>query len=158
LSESFREYRNITVTEPLRQGDVLEAVDPAASKWQRHLLVITADCDFANVKHQGRVTCVPLLTAEEYLLDMHVPRVREKLLTKVLAALRQVLASVGAGDISKERLLEWPREVDPHEIVVSLGLEGRAAEIAEAALESIRLVGQSVDTCPKPSISSSPRI
>jgi hypothetical protein len=146
LTEPFREYREVSVTDPLRQGDVLEAVDPSTSKWQRHLIVITADCDFAYAKHQGRVTCVPLLTAHEYLMEMQIPRLREKFTRKLVEVLRKVLPSASATNISDERLRAWPCESETDEIVTSLGLVGRNAEIATAALESIRLICRSAET------------
>ena len=146
LTEPFAEYRDISVTDPLRQGDVLEAVDPSASKWQRHLLVITADCDFAYDKHQGRVTCVPLLTAPEYLMEMQVPRIRERFMPKIVGVLRKVLPPDSGANISDERLRAWPCEAEPAEIVAALGLDGRDAETAKAALESIRLISQPAGT------------
>lgn len=66
MQSTFTESCSRPANTPLRQGDVLEASDPAASVWTRHLMIITADCDFANSKNAGRVTCVPLLAADEY--------------------------------------------------------------------------------------------
>jgi hypothetical protein len=133
----------MSVTDPLRQGDVLEAVDLDASMWQRHLLVITADCDFAHDKHRGRVTCVPLLRADEYLLELQVPRIREKLIgTKLLPALRRILVAAGAPNVSDDRLRAWPHETEVTEIVASLSLTGNDAEVAISALEAMRLLGQ----------------
>jgi hypothetical protein len=146
LTEPFAEYQDVSVTVPLRQGDVLEAVDPAASKWQRHLLVITADCDLAYDKHHGRVTCVPLLTAPEYLMEMQVPRIREKFMTKVVGTLRKVLPPGSVVNISDERLRVWPSETEPEEIVATLRLNGREAETARAVLDSMRLISQSAGT------------
>jgi hypothetical protein len=142
VTEPFSEYREVSVTDPLRQGDVLEAVDPDASHWQRHLLVITADCDFAHRKHMGRVTCVPLLQAEEYLLELQMPRLREKYLnTKLLPALRSVLDRT-APNVSDGRIRAWPLESHLTEIVASLGLTGRDADTAHAAFEAIQILGR----------------
>lgn len=146
MNRPFREYREVSVTDPLRQGDVLEAVDTASPKWQRHLVVITADCDFAHAKHQGRVTCVPLLTAHEYLLEMQVPRIRQKFTRKFVESFRNALPSTIATNVSDERLRAWPGEVEPDEIVTSLGLDGPEAERAKAAIQSIRLIGQPAET------------
>lgn len=110
MDESFAEFRTIGVADPLRQGDVIEATDMGASMWHRHLLVITADCDFAHAKHQGRVTCVPLLRAEEYLVEMRVPRIREQIAKQQLKGLREILSKAGAPIISDRRLREWPGE------------------------------------------------
>ena len=143
VSESFAEFREVRVTDPLRQGDVLEEVDAAASMWHRHLLVITADCDFAHGKHQGRVTCVPLLRSDEYLLELQMPRLQEKYIThKLLPALRRVLADLGAPRVSDDRLRAWPEEAGVDEILDGLGLSGSGAEVASAAFEAIRLLGQ----------------
>lgn len=62
-----------SVDAPLRQGDVIESTNADATPWTRFLLVITADCDLANTKNAGRVTCVPLLGAEDYLVEFHFP-------------------------------------------------------------------------------------
>ncbi|WP_372671000.1 hypothetical protein [Amycolatopsis kentuckyensis] len=134
------------MTDPLRQGDVLEATDPLASKWQRHLLVITADCDFAYDKHQGRVTCIPLLTAPEYLLELQLPRIRERYVTRTIGALREVLTPEHGGNISNDRLREWPCETEPTDILATLRLTGKDAEVAKAALLSIRLMNREVGT------------
>lgn len=137
--QSFVEYRDVSVTDPLRQGDVIEAVDPDASKWQRHLLVITADCDFANAKHEGRVTCVPLLTQDEYLMEFQIPRVRQDVLRKNTAALKSIIAKSTGRELTDERLREWAVEQSPEDIVATLGIEAGAAGGAQQLLTSIRL-------------------
>lgn len=141
LTDPFPEYQEISITDPLRQGDVLEATAPGASFWERHLLVLTADCDLALGKHRGRVTCVPLLTAPEYLLEMKVPVLRERAQSKLVTELRKVLPP-GAPNISDERLKLWPCEAESAEIIDALGLGGKAADTAKAALESMRLISK----------------
>ncbi|MEA5365414.1 hypothetical protein VA596_38210 [Amycolatopsis sp., V23-08] len=120
-------------------------MDNAASCWQRHLLVLTADCDLAHAKHRGRVTCVPLLTAREYLMEMKIPILRDDAVGKFIGELRKVLPSDGP-NISDERLRQWPCEAAPSEIVSTLGLDGQGAEKARAALDSIRLASQTSAT------------
>lgn len=142
MSHPFVEYRDVTVTDPLRQGDVIEAVDADMSKWQRHLLVITADCDFANAKHQGRVTCVPLLTADEYLMEFQIPRVRDRVVSKMVSALQTLLAKTDGPSISQDRLSEWPTEQEPSGIVAALGLVGSHADDAAKLLSAIRTATQ----------------
>lgn len=138
----FVEYREVKVTDPLRQGDILEATDTNATMWRRHLLIITADCDFANAKHQGRVTCVPLLTQDEYLMEFQIPRIRERILDKVVESLRDLVERTSGRSISKERLRAWPSEQDPHAIVEALGLQGPTADDASRFLHSIQKVTQ----------------
>lgn len=145
MTVSFAEYQDVRVVDPLRQGDVLEAVHPEASRWQRHLVVLTADCDLARAKHLGRVTCVPLLTEQEYLLEMQIPSLRDKAMNKFVDELRKALPST-APKISDERLKEWPCEAAPDEIVAALQLTGQRADNAKAACESIRLVSQKPET------------
>jgi hypothetical protein len=140
VTEPFAEYREIGVADPLRQGDVLEAVDVGAPMWQRHLLVITADCDFAHDKHRGRVTCVPLLTADEYLSEMQIPKIRERLVKKPVAAMRAILSKAKSPNISDQRLREWASEEAPPVIIMRLGLEEASAREARAALEAIRMI------------------
>jgi hypothetical protein len=140
VTEPFAEYREIGVADPLRQGDVLEAVDVGASIWQRHLFVITADCDFAHDKHQGRVTCIPLLAADEYLSVMQIPKIRERLVKKLLASMRALLSKVGAPNISDQRLREWASEEGPAVIAMTLGLEEVTAQEARSAIEAIRMI------------------
>ncbi|MFF3877487.1 hypothetical protein [Streptomyces sp. NPDC001978] len=146
VDEPFAEYREVGVADPLRQGDVLEAVDPDATMWQRHLLVMTADCDFAYAKHQGRVTCVPLLAAEEYLSEMQIPKIREQLVKPQLKAIRQILAKAPVPTISDRRLREWASEEAPADIVKMLDLQQTDAQKVMAALEAIRMMDLPVNT------------
>ncbi|MEV5417839.1 hypothetical protein [Streptomyces albogriseolus] len=146
MDEPFAEYREVGVADPLRQGDVLEAVDPEATMWQRHLLVMTADCDFAYAKHQGRVTCVPLLAAEEYLSEMQIPKIREQLVKPQLKEIRQILAKAPVPTISDRRLREWATEEAPVDIVKMLDLPQPDAQKVSAALKAIRMMDMPVDT------------
>lgn len=131
------EYRTVSGTEPLRQGDVLEAVE-AAPIWSRHLFVLTADCDFAHSKHQGRVTCIPFLTAEEYLLELHLPRLRERLLKKPITEFRSALAKINGPEITDDRLRQWVLEEPIEAIIATLEVSGSIADDLEIALESMR--------------------
>jgi hypothetical protein len=140
MDEPFAECREVGVVDPLQQGDVLEAVDTAASMWQRHLLVMTADCDLAYAKHQGRVTCVPLLAAEEYLSEIQLPKIRERLVKQPLKEMRQILSKPGAPNVSDRRLREWASEEAPADIVIRLDLKQSDAQHATAALEAIRMI------------------
>ncbi|MGW0859850.1 hypothetical protein [Streptomyces sp. NPDC002690] len=146
MDEAFAEFREVGVADPLRQGDVLEAVDPSATMWGRHLLVITADCDFAHAKHQGRVTCVPLLTADEYLLEMQIPKLREQLAKSKLKEMRQALSATSVPNISDRRLREWASEVAPSDIVEELGLRQPEARTVMASLESLRMMDRSAES------------
>ncbi|MFE7001195.1 hypothetical protein ACFVBM_16755 [Streptomyces griseus] len=146
MDAPFAEYREVSVTDPLRQGDVLEAVASDATMWQRHLLVVTADCDFAHAKHQGRVTCVPMLTTEEYLSEMQIPKLREQLAKQQVRELRQILSKSATPTITERRLREWPNEQEPLNIVSMLNLQPAEGKRAKAALEAIRMIDMQADS------------
>lgn len=78
-------------------------------------------------------------------MEMQVPRIRERFMTKIVGALRKVLPP-DSGANSDERLRAWPCEAEPAEIVAALGLDGRDAETDKAALDSIRLISQPAGT------------
>ncbi|MGK5694011.1 hypothetical protein ACSNOJ_14100 [Streptomyces sp. URMC 128] len=140
MAEPFAEYREVKAADPLRQGDVLEAADGGATMWRRHLLVMTADCDFAYAKHQGRVTCVPLVAADEYLLEMQIPKIREQLVKQQLKELRQIFSKATVPAIGDRRLREWASEQAPADIVTMLELGQADAQKARAALEAIGIM------------------
>ncbi|MES0836673.1 hypothetical protein [Nocardiopsis tropica] len=142
MDEPFSEHREVSMTEPLSQGDVLEAVNTKTSIWQRHLLIITADCDLAFAKHQGRVTCVPLLPAGDYLSEMQVPRIREQLANKQVDYIKKTISKHRSNKISDQRLREWATEEEPENIAKQLGLPREESKKIEASLKSIRLIDQ----------------
>lgn len=89
---------------------MLESSDSAATMWDRHLLVVTADCDFAFGKNQGRVTCIPLLTAKEYLGEFVLPRHEEKARSKLTQEAKRHFTKAGFPSISDQRITEWLHE------------------------------------------------
>lgn len=128
--DRFSEAMAVASNAPLRQGDVLEASDERASLWQRHLVVITADCDLAHDKNQGRVTCVPLLTAEEYLCHIHLKRRRVAATDALIQALSEALEGTRAANVSAERLLEWTLLESPETIMEDAGVaEGARSQV-----------------------------
>jgi len=140
MSQEFVEYRDVSSTEPLRQGDVLESAEEDASKWQRNLFVLTADCDFAHGKHQGRVTCVPFLTAEEYLLELHLPPFRNRLVDKPLAEFQTILNRLGFPNVTSARARAWAVEGEVTDVIGSIGAEDADRYAAEKALNAIRMI------------------
>jgi len=140
MTQSFVEYRDVGSSEPLRQGDVLESVDPGASKWDRNLFVLTADCDFAHDKHMGRVTCVPILSSEEYLLEACLPQFRERLVQDPLLKLQKLLAKVGSPNVTPSRVREWIAESTTEDVLGALNLEDSDWELARRHVDAIRLI------------------
>lgn len=144
--ESPDEHRAVDEREPLRQGDVLESTDSEATMWTRYLLVITADCDFAHSKHQGRVTCVPLLPRDSYLIEMHLRRILEKFISKMIGILMPLAADAGWPNITRERMREWVLEAERQQIVSDLGLAGQPAFRASGAIDAIKAVSAEIST------------
>ncbi|MRG60227.1 hypothetical protein GE115_10155 [Agromyces sp. CFH 90414] len=134
----FVEYREVRSTEPLRQGDVLEAVNTDASIWQRNLFVVTADCDLANEKHFGRITCVPLLATDDYLLELRLPRLRGILQRKLVGELLEMARSSDLPNLTEARALEWAVSSADGEIVRALGLDEPLVSAAERLIEGLR--------------------
>lgn len=139
IVEQFVEYREAPSSHPLRQGDILEATDEDAEQWARHLCVLTADCDFAHGKHTGRVTCVPILTAEEYLMEFQIPKLRDRLAKTPLQLIKAACKSA-APNVSEHRLRQWPQEQATAEIVRSLRLDDTRVREVELAIEALRLI------------------
>lgn len=108
--------------------------------WCRHLFVITADCDLAHGKNQGRITCVPLLRADEYLLEMQLPRLRERHGAKYVRELYDILRATGGRNISEDRLRPWVLETETEAILTALSLQGDQADRVRELAECIRLV------------------
>ena len=116
-SEDFNEAVARGADAPLRQGDVIEAVAANSSPWTRYLLVLTADCDLANQKNAGRITCIPLLPAEDYLLALLLPEHRDKAVRRLAEDFNDDLKRHGKSAISIERLIEWVGESEFNEIL-----------------------------------------
>lgn len=139
-SSEFKEYRLISAGEPLRQGDVLESAGTEVSKWQRRLLVLTADCDFANGKHQGRVTCVPILESRDYLLEFQLPSLRANYSKKPLAAIQIQLARAGSSGVPTDRLIEWINEQPTTEVVAGLAVAVANVDEMSAHIDALRIL------------------
>jgi hypothetical protein len=138
MGGAFVEHRSVKVSDALRQGDVLEAVDPETPIWQRYLMVITADCDFAFDKHFGRVTCVPLLRADDYLLQFQIPKLRERLTRKPLSELLALIEAATSRRLTEYRLRQWIAEESAEEIADALGLTDGDREHAVLRLAMIQ--------------------
>ncbi|MFV9424613.1 MULTISPECIES: hypothetical protein [Microbacterium] len=122
-AEDFNEAVARGVDAPLRQGDVIEAVAADSSAWTRYLLVLTADCDLANQKNAGRITCIPLLPAEDYLLALLLPEHRDKAVHRLAEDFNDDLKRRGKRGISIERLIEWVGESGFDEILEALEID-----------------------------------
>jgi hypothetical protein len=132
--------------QPLRQGDVLEWLDPEGSFWREHAIVVTADCDLAHQKHGGVLACVPVLGHETYLalfpLPVRLDTARSKLLERAVKAVREHQAA-NVPDfptpMSSDTIAHWIDATHPVDVVATLGVSSpKDSTRLEALLISIR--------------------
>lgn len=125
----FPEWRELQPREPVRQGDILTSVAAAADPWHRHLVILTADCDLANSKHAGALTCVPVITLEQYVMLFRFERMRSSLANRMCDAARRIYAKTAdSREINPARFRDWVLEDDAFTISKTLGLEGKEAQ------------------------------
>lgn len=70
----FSECHDVSDDRPIRQGDVFEWVSPSTDPLKFLGLVVTADCDIANAKHEGILSYVPILRFVDYLRLFSLPQ------------------------------------------------------------------------------------
>lgn len=157
------EWVDVGAGAPLRQGDVIKSLTSDDDLWHEILLVITADCDLANSKHGGSLTCVPILDHADYLLTFRHEKLRELLATKLTDRITEVHARDSAASsrpspyISSERLRAWVEETDTRDIIRILqisddnasdlatlvtALKSLVTETPNNVADSVRVLGQ----------------
>lgn len=114
---------------PLRQGDVLEAVSHPVEPELRWAIVVTADCDIAQLKHNNTISYVPLLPLDFYLSAFFVPKRVEKGIHQLRRELAHQaseflrLRNAGASDLSEQALEIWAKDTTAVEIAQALQIE-----------------------------------
>ena len=68
----FSECESATDDRPIRQGDVIESLTPNSDP--QFGVIVTADCDIAQSKHNNTLSYVPLLTLGRFLVSHYIPR------------------------------------------------------------------------------------
>lgn len=135
----FAEFAPVAHNAPLAQGDVLESVDPTAPMWTNLLVVITADCDLAHAKHQGRVTCVPLLPASSYLQEFWLPRIAARHSRTWASTVSNAFLLHGRS-LSLDRLQEW---------IARDGFEAVLAHLPDIPSSEVRQAASALDAAGK---------
>jgi hypothetical protein len=132
------EFEVRDLSEPIRQGDVIQWLQPT-SPWDRFGVVVTADCDIAQGKHRGVLSYSPVLTLDDYLsqiwlgdhvrkqLRAHLPRVRKLLLDAAK------ISSTGFQGISDDDVIPgWVLRRGPAGIMEDIGVDSaRAPELLD---------------------------
>lgn len=104
-------------------------------------MVITADCDLANNKHRDQVTCVPVLEANDYLVDMILSKTSEGLEAKGLEVVSEVLAGTEYPRVSEERMRDWVHEEEPVTVADQLAVpDGPKRERLLGALGALKML------------------
>lgn len=118
------EFRDVLADEPLSQGDILHSI----SEREDYRLVVTADCDLARGKHGGRLSVIPILGLDEYILEFWSPRRRAPLVQSLLDRVTKRLRKLQDENrpefpipISAERSREWLQTAPTSEILETLG-------------------------------------
>lgn len=113
-------------------------------------MVVTADCDLAYAKHSGRITCVPLLTADEYLLEIYFPELRKPVTERHAREFAAALNSAGGRTMSEGRIVEWCLEVEHgDQVSAAFDVAEDVRQLIENSCNGIRLANSHCDTVEK---------
>lgn len=135
----------------LAQGDILRVASQNGYSASDLLCVITADCDLANEKHQGRILCLPLFSMRNYIssfqLALEVNQTRTLLANEVVKRVAAFRAMNGRAAISEERAPQWVREKGPQHVLSALDIEigtDGYAQFVELSMLFIQSVPQDI--------------
>lgn len=123
----FSECAAATDDLPLRQGDVIEALAPADPE-SRFGVVVTADCDIAQLKHNNTVSYVPLFVLPRYVAAFYIPRRLERILKQLREDLTRRATTI--------RQQQHPDSAPFSEGAIDVWVEGADGAAIAAALEA----------------------
>ncbi len=153
-------YETIDEKGPVSQGDVIKWCDRHFIRpWQTYGIIVTADCDLEWNKYGGRISFVPSLLTEDYILHQwrlsefqsscssHVSKATTRLNTW---REKQDAASL---DLSVEAVANWLSRVGCGGLLDELGIVGlndrnTFLPVLEAALAHLKLLN-----CSQPDLS-----
>lgn len=119
----------------LAQGDILRVTNAEDGSPPNLYCVITADCDLANMKHKGRILCLPIFSMHDYVssfpLDQEVSKTRTSLANEIARRMATFRTTNGHAAISEERAPEWVFEKGPLHVLSALGVEPSSSDYAE---------------------------
>jgi hypothetical protein len=125
----FSEFEAVLDARPLGQGDLLRPLEPSKDPWEGMLVVVTADCDLAKYKHAGRLSCVPVLSADTYLAIFYMPKRIEKIRNELGQRLVKLMRKAQSDNlaefthpISADRATQWVLQSEPDRICEILKL------------------------------------
>ena len=116
---------------PLRQGDIVSPLVASDDHWRGPAVVITADCDLARNKHNGRLSCVPILTLKTYLGLFFLPprllRVENAIEERFAVIIRKYQSALDGFDvpISSARAAAWVFESSASAVACKFDMSDR---------------------------------
>ena len=101
---------------PIRQGDIFlweKDATPGDVRWPQMGVILTADCDIANNKFGGFLTCVPVLSLHNYINDVLIINKLEKQYEKHIESVVSLVhkfhiqKNPGAKRLTRNSLEQW---------------------------------------------------
>lgn len=137
------EFVSVSVSEPLRQGDIFEWREQNGDPWQLFGVIITADCDLHLQKHRGILSYVPILLLGDFLAHHWFPDQLERRLRAPLESaasqMRQVLpAGAAITDAPDYNLKDW---------LLRDGVDGVLRELGPLPSERLGKLQESLEVC-----------
>lgn len=126
----YRECDDVLAGTPLRQGDVIAPMVKSADPWSGLAIVVTADCDLARNKHNGRLSCVPVLEVEVYLSLLYMPSRISKLIpvieSQLGAIVREYQSRIPGFDVPMDdkAVGAWVSETTDGQVEAALSIDG----------------------------------
>lgn len=144
----FSECEPATDDRPLQQGDVVEHIAKAPDLDIKYGIVVTADCDIAQLKHNNTLSYVPLFSLPSTLITFFFPRRFEKAisnarrdLTRLATAMRQQVEPA-ASSFSEEAIEIWLQSTDgPLAVRPARGRHGRRAGLSRRGSAAVAVAG-----------------
>lgn len=147
------EWQDVPGEVPIRQGDLLVLRHPRTLSIEDTVIVITADCDFAQSKTGGALAALPTLPLESYVRHFWAVKHAKRLLTVDLDELINAFnalylsASKSAKSLSKSAIISWVSRRDGKQICEELRVQDSKAtkkfEACVTKLISLQFVEQS---------------
>lgn len=131
---------------PLRQGDVLRRVPTAGHNGPRWLFILTADCDIAQRKHADFLTCLEIISCNEYYENHVCVTLVEQELQNSLREFADLVQRIDSrrdpsvSRLSKDDIFAWLDICAPSEIARRLDARHKETEKLSLVRQKIQLL------------------
>ncbi|OEZ83363.1 hypothetical protein JAB6_29400 [Janthinobacterium sp. HH104] len=123
------EWQNVSSEAPIRQGDLLVLRHSRTLSIQEKVLVITADCDFAQSKTGGAFAALRLLPLESYVRQFWTVKHAKRLLTidhdELINSFNSLFAAASSNSktLSKSAIVSWINRRNGKQICEELNVQ-----------------------------------